>query len=82
MKTLHDTGVLFGRLMRHILRSPDTIITVLITPLMIMVLFVYVFGGAIRAGNGHYVNYLLPGILLIALASGIAYTALRLFTDK
>lgn len=82
MKVLHDTGVLFGRLMRHILRSPDTIITVLITPLMIMVLFVYVFGGAIRAGNGNYVNYLLPGILLIAIASGIAYTALRLFTDK
>ncbi len=82
MKALHDTGVLFERLMRHILRSPDTIITVAITPLMIMLLFVYVFGGAIRAGTGAYVNYLLPGILLIAIASGIAYTALRLFTDK
>jgi ABC-2 type transport system permease protein len=82
MKVLHDTGVLFGRSMRHILRSPDTIITVVITPLMIMVLFVYVFGGAIQAGTGNYVNYLLPGILLIAIASGIAYTALRLFTDR
>jgi ABC-2 type transport system permease protein len=82
MKGLHDTGVLFGRLMRHILRSPDTIITVLITPLLIMLLFVYVFGGAIQAGTGNYVNYLLPGILLIAIASGIAYTALRLFTDR
>src|SRR5215469_5006062 len=82
MKVLHDTGVLFGRSMRHILRSPDTIITVLITPVLIMVLFVYVFGGAIRTGTGNYVNYLLPGILLIAIASGIAYTALRLFTDR
>ncbi|MGO8948338.1 MAG: ABC transporter permease [Ktedonobacterales bacterium] len=82
MKVVHDTGVLFGRSMRHILRSPDTIITVLITPLMIMLLFVYVFGGAIRAGTSNYVNYLLPGILLIAIASGIAYTALRLFTDR
>jgi ABC-2 type transport system permease protein len=82
MKALRDTAVLFGRSMRHILRSPDTIITVLITPLVIMLLFVYVFGGAIRAGTGNYVNYLLPGILLIAIASGIAYTALRLFTDK
>lgn len=45
MKVLHDTGVLVGRSMRHILRSPDTIITVVITPLMIMVLFVYVLGG-------------------------------------
>jgi ABC-2 type transport system permease protein len=82
MKPLHDTGVLFGRSMTHILRSPDTIITVLITPVAIMLLFVYVFGGAIQAGTGNYVNYLLPGILLIAIASGIAYTALRLFTDR
>jgi ABC-2 type transport system permease protein len=67
--------------MRHILRSPDTIITVLITPIMMMLLFVYVFGGSIQAGTGNYVNYLLPGILLIAIASGIAYTAVRLFTD-
>lgn len=81
MKALRDTGVLLGRSMRHILRSPDTIITVLITPVMIMLLFVYVLGGSIRAGTGAYVNYLLPGILLIAIASGIAYTALRLFTD-
>jgi ABC-2 type transport system permease protein len=81
MKVVHDTGLLFGRSMRHILRSSDTIITVLITPLAIMLLFVYVFGGAIRAGTSNYVNYLLPGILLIAIASGIAYTALRVFTD-
>jgi ABC-2 type transport system permease protein len=81
MKTLRHTGVLFGRSMRHILRSPDTIITVTITPIMLLLLFVYVFGGAIQAGTDNYVNYLLPGILLIAIASGIAYTAMRLFTD-
>src|SRR5262249_16416784 len=81
MKVVHDTGLLFGRSMRHILRSSDTIITVAITPLAIMLLFVYVFGGAVRAGTSNYVNYLLPGILLIAVASGIAYTALRGFTD-
>lgn len=78
------TGVLFGRLMRHILRSPDTIITVAITPIAMMLMFVYVFGGAIKAsmgGNVNYVNYQLPGILLMAIASGIAYTAFRLFTD-
>ena len=82
MKALHDTGVLFGRSMRHILRSPDTIVTVAIMPIMFMLLFVYVFGGAIQAGTDNYVNYLLPGILLIAIASGIAYTAVRLFTDR
>jgi ABC-2 type transport system permease protein len=48
---------------------------------MFMLLFVYVFGGAIQTGTDNYVNYLLPGILLIAIASGIAYTAYRLFMD-
>ncbi|UOQ45904.1 ABC transporter permease [Halobacillus salinarum] len=75
------TGVLLGRLMRTIIRSPDTIITVAITPLMMMLLFVYVFGGAIETGSDNYVNYLLPGILIITIASGIAYTSLRLFND-
>lgn len=81
MKTIRDTGILFGRSMRHILRSPDTIITVAISPIMIMLMFVYVLGGAIQTGTDNYVNYMLPGILLIAIASGISYTAMRLFTD-
>ena len=76
-----DTAVLLGRSMRHITRSLDTIITVSIMPIALMLLFVYVFGGAIRAGTGHYVNYLLPGILLITIAMGISYAAFRLFTD-
>jgi ABC-2 type transport system permease protein len=76
-----DMGVMLGRSMRHIFRSMDTIITVTITPIAMMLLFVYVFGGAIQTGTDNYVNYLLPGILLIAIASGIAYTAVRLFMD-
>jgi ABC-2 type transport system permease protein len=76
-----DMNVMLGRSMRHIFRSLDTIITVTITPIAMMLLFVYVFGGAIQTGTDHYVNYLLPGILLIAIASGISYTAYRLFLD-
>ncbi len=76
-----DTNVMLGRSLRHVTRSMDTIITVTIMPIAFMLLFVYVFGGAIKTGTGHYVNYLMPGILLIAIASGIAYTAFRLFTD-
>jgi ABC-2 type transport system permease protein len=76
-----DTAVLLGRSLRHITRSVDTIVTTAIMPIAMMLLFVYVFGGAIHTGSGTYVNYLLPGILLITIASGIAYTALRLFTD-
>jgi ABC-2 type transport system permease protein len=76
-----DTAVLLGRSMRHITRSLDTILTVSVMPIALMLLFVYVFGGAIDAGAHHYVNYLLPGILLITIATGISYTAFRLFTD-
>ena len=76
-----DTVVLTGRSLRHITRSLDTIITTVITPIAIMLLFVYVFGGAIDTGSGSYVEYMLPGILLITIASGIAYTAARVFAD-
>lgn len=78
---LGDTTVLLGRSMRHVTRSLDTIITTTITPIAMMLLFVYVFGGAISVGTGSYVDYLLPGILLITVASGISYTAYRLFLD-
>jgi ABC-2 type transport system permease protein len=77
-----DTVTLTGRSLRHITRSVDTIITTAITPIAMMLLFVYVFGGAVHTGTGgRYVNYLLPGILLITIGSGIAYTAIRLFLD-
>ena len=79
--TFGDTAALLGRSLRHISRSPDTIITTTVMPIAFMLMFVYVFGGAIDSGPDPYVNYLLPGILLITIASGIAYTAYRLFLD-
>ncbi|MFG6446396.1 ABC transporter permease [Microbacterium sp. P07] len=79
---LADTGVLTGRSLRHIVRSPDTIITTAVTPVALMLLFVFVLGGAIDTGStGSYIDYMLPGILLITIASGVAYTAYRLFLD-
>jgi ABC-2 type transport system permease protein len=78
---LSDTSVLLGRSLRHITRSLDTIITTAIMPIGFMLLFVYVFGGAINSGSDNYVNYLLPGIMVMTIASGIAYTAYRLFLD-
>lgn len=81
MRFLGDTAVLTGRTLRHVTRSLDTIITTAITPIAIMLMLVYVFGGAINTGTVSYVNFMLPGILLITIASGISYTAYRLFTD-
>jgi len=77
-----DCAVLLGRSLRHISRSMDTIITTAVMPIAFLLLFVYVFGGAIDTGSSQpYVSYLLPGILLITIASGISYTAYRLFLD-
>ena len=76
-----DLNVMLGRSMRHVFRSVDTIIKVILMPIMMMLLFVYVFGGAIQTGTDNYVNYLLPGILLMAIATGISYTAFNLFAD-
>lgn len=77
-----DLGVMFGRSMRHIFRSWDTIMTVTISPVAILLLFVFVFGGAIQIGTDNYINYLLPGILLMTIANGIGYVSYRLFLDK
>jgi ABC-2 type transport system permease protein len=84
MSTTHfvgDTALLTGRSLRHITRSLDTIITTTIMPIAFLLLFVFVFGGAIDTGSSSYVNYLLPGILVITVASGVSYTAYRLFGD-
>lgn len=77
-----DMFVMLGRSMKHITRSVDTIATTALMPVAIMLLFVYVLGGAIQTGDDNYVTYQLPGIMLITVASGIAYTGYRLFTDK
>ncbi|WP_156760137.1 ABC transporter permease [Microbacterium karelineae] len=84
MSTSHalgDTLTLTKRSLTHILRSPDTIVTTALMPIAFLLLFVFVFGSAIDVGGANYVDYLLPGILLITVASGVAYTAYRLFLD-
>jgi len=77
-----DAVVLTGRSLRHVTRSLDTVITTAVMPIAFLLLFVFVLGGAIRAGSGDYVDYLLPGILLITVATGVSYTAYRLFQDR
>ena len=77
----NDISVMLERSMRHVFRSMDTIVKVTVMPIAFMLLFVYVFGGAIQTGTSNYVTYLLPGILLITVATGISYTAYKLFLD-
>jgi ABC-2 type transport system permease protein len=80
-RVVDDVSILLGRSLRHVVRSMDTVITTTLMPIAFLLLFVYVFGGAIETGTGPYVDYLLPGILLVTIVSGIAYTGFRLFLD-
>ena len=80
---LADTWTLARRSLRHITRSPDTIITVLLMPIALMLLFVYVWGGAVgrQTGSVSYVDFIVPGIVVMTVVSGIAYAAVRLSMD-
>lgn len=80
-QSLVDTSLLLGRSLRHVTRSLDTVVTTAVLPVAFLLLFVYVFGGAIDTGGSAYVDYLLPGILVITIATGISYTAYRLHLD-
>ena len=62
MRTLTDTWTMTKRSLRHTTRSVDTIITVVMTPIAMLLLFVYVFGGALGAqtGSTDYVDYVTP----------------------
>lgn len=83
MQAVHDTLVMAKRSLRHTIRSLDTIITVALMPIAMMLLFVYVFGNALQASSGSasYIDYITPGIVIICVVSGIAYAALRLNND-
>jgi ABC-2 type transport system permease protein len=78
---LSDTAVMSERVIRYTTRSIDTVITVLAMPIMMMLMFVYIFGGAMNTGEVSYINYIVPGILLFCIVSGVAYSALRINND-
>ena len=83
MRALTDTWTMTKRSLRHTTRSIDTIITVVLTPIAMLLLFVYVFGGAIgtQTGSLDYVDYVTPAVVIMTVISGIAYAAVRLSTD-
>src|SRR5215211_512784 len=83
MRALSDTWTMTKRSLRHTTRSLDTIITVVLMPIALLLLFVYVFGGALgeQTGSVDYVDYITPGVVIMTVFSGIAYAAVRLSTD-
>lgn len=83
MRTFADTWTMTKRSLRHTMRSIDTVITVVLMPIAMLLLFVYVFGGAIgkQTGSITYVDFITPGVVILTVISGIAYAAVRLSTD-
>jgi len=76
-----NTWVLTTRMLKHNIRSADTIMTVLAMPLMIMLAFVFILGGAMNTGPMRYVDYVVPVVLLFCIATGVSYTAYRVNQD-
>lgn len=83
MRALADMWTMTKRSLRHTTRSLDTIITVVLTPIALLLLFVYVFGDALgtQTGSIEYVDFITPGVIVMTVGSGIAYAALRLSMD-
>jgi len=79
--TWSDTMVLARRNLMRIPRQPDLLIAYTIQPVMFVLLFVYVFGGAIDSGPFDYVDFLMPGIIVQSIAFGGFVTALGLSED-
>lgn len=84
---LRDSATMLRRDVWHSLRRFSMTLSGLLVPIIMLVLFVYVFGGAIGAGlggvahGGAYIDYLAPGIIIMTVGSGCATTAINLCMD-
>jgi ABC-2 type transport system permease protein len=77
---VRDTRTMIGRCVRLSRRNVEALITSLALPIMLMLMFVYLFGGAINTGTA-YVNYVVPGVILLCAGFGSATTAVSVSQD-
>ena len=80
-ETAADSRVMAGRQLRKILRRPMYVVYLFVQPVIFVLLFRYVFGGAIHTGRVSYVDYLLPGIIVMTATFGALTTGLGLTED-
>jgi ABC transporter DrrB family efflux protein len=80
-ETLADSKVMLVRQLRKILRRPMYVVYLFVQPVILVLLFRYVFGGAINTGHVHYVDYLMPGIIVMTAVFGSLTTGLGLTED-
>src|SRR5689334_7574001 len=77
---LIESRVMVRRCLRRSLRDPEAFFTALTLPVILLLLFVYVFGGAIAHGGG-YANYVVPGLIVLCAGFGASTTAVAIATD-
>ena len=80
-ETLADSRVMAPRQLRKILRRPTYVVFLFVQPVILVLLFRYVFGGAINTGDVDYVDYLMPGIIVQTAIFGALTTGLGLTED-
>jgi ABC transporter DrrB family efflux protein len=80
-ETIADSRVMAGRQLRKILRRPMFVVYLFVQPVIFVLLFRYVFGGAINTGRVSYVDYLMPGIIVMTATFGALTTGLGLTED-
>jgi ABC-2 type transport system permease protein/oleandomycin transport system permease protein len=80
-QAMHDTWLLFARSLKHTFRSPEILVGITVSPIMFVLLFRYVFGGAIVIPGLDYVDFLMPGIFVQTIAFGALTTAISLAYD-
>ncbi|MFE3074146.1 ABC transporter permease [Streptomyces sp. NPDC059247] len=84
---LRDSMTMLRRNLTHMRRYPSMTVSIVVMPLVMLLLFVYVFGGAIGSGiaggggRGDYIDYVVPGIIVMAATSGAVATAVSVCTD-
>ena len=79
-EAVSDSVTMIRRSLRHTVRNPDALLMAVVLPVLLMLLFVHVFGGAIETGTD-YVNYVVPGIILLCTGYGAAATAVDVASD-
>ena len=75
-----DSAIMLRRNFKHILRNPVTVFNGALMPVIVMVMFVYVLGGAFNVGE-RYIEYVTPGMILLAITYGLSGTAVSVSSD-
>jgi ABC-2 type transport system permease protein len=81
-RCLADSSTMLRRELRHTTRNPSTLLMSVLLPGVLLLLLNFGFGGAIRTGAGRYIDYLMPGIIMMAACYSISATAVAVATDS